>query len=525
MDLSSDTRTSEPSRLTQSLPYVIPVLTGLVLAVPHLADQIWYDEAFTLNIFATGRLSDALTNYSAPNNHVVFSLLITVWRWLAGGESFSIFFLRLIPATAFLLSVAIVTRTATKLSGTPVAGMICGLLLATSHVALNFSLQIRGYSFSLLPVSLALFSAVQYFERPRWQPVIVYMTCACLAVGTIPTNVIPFAVLAVWLIGMSILNRVYRQTKHIVQVLLMILSPATGIIWYAAVFEDLLKHARGYPTNFTVQYVATHFLRASLGDFLWLAPLFLVGLVITISHLRRPSFAPQPNKNAAFLLLGACLITPTVLLCFTASVPFPRTLVPFLPLWLTAIGLIASTVYPWAWNKYRTVAQAALAIIIFTMILAGHHRENTGAGYDKRHTTDDRPQNLYDLYYHHRFTPAKVISWLDTFSRRRPFVAITDHSDLMALDFYLQAICPNGLGGRGRVFVYYKTENPRPIHQALQQGIPLIFVTHQESNVQEMADRIGYSPKSKIHKLADFGFFKIFGFQSFPEAPAVPPPG
>ena len=144
--MNTNTRLAH-SGLRNALPLALVLLTGLGLALPHLRDEVWYDESYTLDYFATGNLGHAFTRYHEPNNHILFSALLSVWRGVTDAAPV----LRLLPLMFFLVALVLLAAGAARLAG-GVAGMLAGMLFATSHVTLNFALQLRGYGPSWLPV-------------------------------------------------------------------------------------------------------------------------------------------------------------------------------------------------------------------------------------------------------------------------------------------------------------------------------------------------------------------------------------
>ena len=61
------------------------VLLAMVSELPHLTDDAWQDEAATLMLFAAHSLGRAFSDYSMPNNHMLFSTILSLWR--ARGDS------------------------------------------------------------------------------------------------------------------------------------------------------------------------------------------------------------------------------------------------------------------------------------------------------------------------------------------------------------------------------------------------------------------------------------------------------
>ncbi|MCX7934765.1 MAG: hypothetical protein N3A66_05850, partial [Planctomycetota bacterium] len=93
----------------------------------------------------------AFRDYHAPNNHVLFSAGLSLWRRFLTWCGAPYLFLRFFPYLLFVLAV-IATATAFRRFGGALAGGIAAVLFASSHVTLNFAAELRGYGPSWLPL-------------------------------------------------------------------------------------------------------------------------------------------------------------------------------------------------------------------------------------------------------------------------------------------------------------------------------------------------------------------------------------
>lgn len=501
--------TSRPAARSRSVPAAaalaaLAVLAALLLAVPHLADQLWYDEAYTLEFFASGGLGRAFGDYHAPNNHVLFSAALSLWAPLAGGAAA----LRLLPLAAFLAAVAVLWLAVDRLAG-PLAATLAALLLAAGHVALSFALQLRGYGPSWLPVAGALAAAAMHLEKPRLSTAALYAACASLAVGLLPTNLLAVSVTGVWaaaLLAAGAPRLTWRTALHSAGLLA---APLPGLVCYLGVWGQFLQQARSFDphTGLTRLEVAGSLPAATLPEVWWLWPLVAVGLaVLAIGARRERSWSPR-SPRGQLLFVAACLAVPPAALLAAPRAPFPRTLVPLLPLWWTAAALPAAAALRRAGQALGPRAALAPAAVVFAALPAmAALREADGAGYWLRHPrAEDRPQDLHDHYYHHGFRPAEAVAALRDLARRGPCLALTDEADIWSL-----RRCSGG------AVAYYRAgwlARPWP-DQA--RGRAVFIVTCSPERARKVAEHLAavapedMRPAGPPREIRNTGFFKIY---------------
>lgn len=148
------------------------LLFAALLYTPFLLRTIRLDEAVTWRLY-TRDLGTALLDWSMPNNHKTYSVLVWMTRvlWPA------LLALRL-PAFFFtLLSIALLYRLAGEAWGRQ-AGAVAALLWATNPVIAEYAVNGRGYSLTLMLMLLWLWS-----KRARSTGILAFGL-----VLTIPTN-------------------------------------------------------------------------------------------------------------------------------------------------------------------------------------------------------------------------------------------------------------------------------------------------------------------------------------------------
>ncbi|MBN2712452.1 MAG: hypothetical protein JXR97_08500 [Planctomycetes bacterium] len=500
--------------------YCIPIGIVLYLCAPHLADEIWYDEAYTLIHYASGDILKPFTDYSAPNNHVLFSACLTLWQRMLGGE-YNIAMLRLLPLLTLSASLILLISGTAKLADRKSAA-VAALLFGTSHVVLNFSLQLRGYPFSWLPVSAAFFALAYHLEQPRWWTYLAYTLASVIAVATLPTNVIPVLCLSAWA-AFEIYRRDPGIKKNRTAMLWLFISPALGGLAYINILKEMANCAATFKTGFTVSYVTSHYLWATLVDYWWLAPFFLLGCYGIVTGGKTciadsgKDKAPNVCAPCPIAMLLACIAVPLMFLLAMPNKPFPRNLIPLLPIWYASLGMISTKGLE---RLGKTNAFAAAVALCLALTICGKVREGDNAGYADRYTSEDRPQDLYDLYYMNGFKPREILEIVDEAAKDRSFSFFADNSDLYSLIYIIANQYGDGFGPyKTKVHNYESIARGGLTDRSLSKR-PL-FIACSPDNAIIMAEHISGSRINKgwvAEKIADTGFFKLYAITKAEES-------
>jgi hypothetical protein len=160
----------------------------LCFCASRLGNNLWYDEAYTLIHFVSQPWYRIVTDYSAPNNHIFFSLLLRPVYLLSDQEVP----LRL-PGFAFAVGTLWCTFQIGKHFGGVVTGALATLWLGVTQMFLNYVLEIRGYGLSLFLTSLLGWFALRPLAEERIKLILARIaTIGTLAalIWTIPTNLL-----------------------------------------------------------------------------------------------------------------------------------------------------------------------------------------------------------------------------------------------------------------------------------------------------------------------------------------------
>jgi len=317
---------------------LVIVLLSAALRVAFLSQPMRFDEAFSYLRFASRPLSEGLTNYSEPNNHLFHTLLVHITTSIFGDQPWAI---RLPAFFAGIVLVPLV-YTVTRLHYNAEAGLLAAVLTGSSSVLVEFSTNARGYTLvcccfvALLGLGIILRHCAHV---ERW---LLFAVLAAAGIYTVPTMLYPLGVVAVWLL-LSILVEHRGQTRRnlLVSWLLALLLAAglTTLLYLPTItisgLDSLIGNRYVQPLmweSFTLQIPV-------LWRQMWLTwnrdiPallqwILIIGFATSLVFHRRMARHPVP-----VVLAGALWLIPVLLI--QRVVGFPRTWLFLLPLYFIA---------------------------------------------------------------------------------------------------------------------------------------------------------------------------------------------
>ncbi len=503
-------------RLYAVLPYLFILFSGLYLAAPHLGHEIWYDESYTVLNYASRGMIRPFTDYSAPNNHVLFSAMLAAWKdWLLP-ERFSVLHLRLLPLL-FFLGAVFLTIAASAGRGARMPGFLAGVVFAASHVTLNFALELRGYGMSWVPVAGAWWALSAYIENPQWWKAGLYALCSFAAVGILPTNLMVLGVICAWA-GVILVARAEWMLRPVLWRILFICAvPFAGLVNYAGVWRELMSQSDRWNHAASVPGIMRHWYWTTLCDLWWLAPFGVAGVFLLVGQVRDCDWSPG-RARSTLLLAGCAVVIPPACMLVLRYPPYPRNLVPMLPIWCGCIGLLLGPLTEYRHEWRRTARCFCLSLLAVVLVMLAVRRERDLAGFARRNSIGSRPQDLYDQYYQYRFHPAEAVNILHDLAARERIVIFTDNSDLWALIFAIKTQHMNGVGAP---FMYFKDDRlTRTSLAELIHDRRLVLLTCNRNRATALLRHLrnllpcARQFTGKSLRIADTGFFKIYAVEA-----------
>jgi hypothetical protein len=407
---------AERSRALQ--PWHWFVLTAAV-PVAHCASRLnldlWHDEIYTIDVFVRRGPRFIVSDYHLPNNHVLFSLL----EWPFYCLSDSNFVLRLAPFVCAIGTLIVLFRLAWRLAGLPCA-VTSTALLGLNQMFLNFAIQVRGYSLSMLLAAFLGSLAVMQPGKLVWRRWVATALVGAAFLYVLPTNVLFFLPLTAIAVGMTLANKPGKK-QVAAEALAWLTAPALALLCYLPILDQIRKaSASSSPSSWSyLPVIAGNFFRPATHDFLWFAPLVVLGLLAWASP-RRPT---QRNWGVAMLcggvIGGACLLTGALRIS-----PFERVYCPLLVFLALAGGWLLAELADAVRRRMAgsvessaTVALVVISLVIWPQLWTYPKRLETHR--NEFNATHPWPQSDgwpiadgYYCYYAANYRPSAVVNYL-----------------------------------------------------------------------------------------------------------------
>ena len=169
-------------------------LIALVLRVVLITKPIQYDEAYTFIFYASRSLNNILANYSAPNNHILHTILVAAAYRLLGASPW---ILRLPALVAGTLAVPAAYLAARRFFSLHQA-LAAAAALAVTPGLIAYSANGRGYTMVTLFALLLANLAGNLVQRQSKSALAAYAITGALGFYTIPIFLYPMAGISLW---------------------------------------------------------------------------------------------------------------------------------------------------------------------------------------------------------------------------------------------------------------------------------------------------------------------------------------
>ncbi|HBC89172.1 MAG TPA: hypothetical protein DCZ94_19710 [Lentisphaeria bacterium] len=300
---------------------------------------LWFDEALTLMDFVMRPdLLDIYRQYNIPNDHIVYNILLRLW--IEGCNAVP--FLAKISLRSFTVATAFASLALLiffwKRRFKPETVFTACLCLILSLPFTIYATAVRGYMLSFLLILVALEAALLYKEKGRPAMLILFFFLSFLACGVIPTNIIAFAAIYLFLLPSLKPKEIFSDRT----ILLAIIPVASLLLFYIPIFGKFMKVLslkEGWSGGIDA---SIHFYSAFIISFL---PL----IILTVLGKFSAKDKSAPLKNMITLLI---FLIPLIIFMLKSPSPFPRAFFCLWPVWLFILCSYADSAIPLLREKY-----------------------------------------------------------------------------------------------------------------------------------------------------------------------------
>lgn len=174
---------------------LIIIAAVIVNSARFFQRPIFYDEAYTFNIFASRPLLRIISDYHLPNNHIFHSILVHFAYRIFGNQ------LWVVRLPAFLAGTFLVPAgylAARRIFDADTALLSAGLI-GFAPILINYSTNARGYSILCL-VTVVLITLGDYVQKtPNKVGWIFLAVFSVVGFYTVPTMLFPFGAICLWM--------------------------------------------------------------------------------------------------------------------------------------------------------------------------------------------------------------------------------------------------------------------------------------------------------------------------------------
>ncbi|MCS7238229.1 MAG: hypothetical protein NZ899_08170 [Thermoguttaceae bacterium] len=528
-------------RHTSSQFWILAACLPICLCAARLNADLWHDEAYTLVNFASHPVARIVTDYSAPNNHILYTIILHATYLISDQE----FVLRL-PGLGFAIGCLICAFLAGKFWAGLLGGVAATVWLGLTQMFLIHVMELRGYGLSLLLAAILALLALPR-ESGHKNPMTFRRVGAFLAswaiVYTIPTNllvVIPLGGLVLFWEGRAAPAGLVRGQSP-----WWVAGTCAGVLSYLPVREQLRQAASGTGWDVVANArLLVDFFRAACYDWwpaigLAMALLAISGLIQLWEKSRQSSAHVGPClenfkcKSGHFLAWAlAGTLGPFIVAAALGVRPFVRNFFPCLFFLATGCGVI----FAQAVNKIaRLSAQAKLRLRnegnLATMPPRAGEKSASGPGLDqsqeenwqvalatgfvltllvlpqlltypdrlaerrRRERVQDGYYNFYAARYGPRTTVQALYRFANAFGKGRNVRVIFPPLEYYPLAYYLAREHPRDIGW-----------DP----QAKEEVLFLIVPEYQAAEEVLKTHEITLGDAEAIEFLGDFGFYQLY---------------
>jgi hypothetical protein len=358
----------------------------------YLEQPMRYDESWTFLVYVNQRWLDVF-NYSAPNNHVLNSLLIKLSTITWGGHPVVI----RLPAFLFGLgSVFLTYRLANRLWG---GGYVASLIMASMPYLILFSTNARGYSALVFFTLLFLLIGIQLLTSLDTTPLIKLSLVTSVGIFNMPVMIYPILCSTAWIVVSLVIDKksLYVIIIKFLVPFALLTSAITTLMYLPVIYAtailnngitnafDLLLNNNyvqiGNFRDFSLEFL--YHLNTSIRVIFRDIPLILLISIILLILIGIVVEYRQKNFIMSKILASFLLLTGGLLL-LSRNIPYTRTWIYLIPV----LALAADRGAHFIWSRssqrgkgiFEIVALCGALAVVVNLVASGNLRNYSDTG-------------------------------------------------------------------------------------------------------------------------------------------------
>jgi 4-amino-4-deoxy-L-arabinose transferase-like glycosyltransferase len=359
----------------ESLLLVAIFILGLIPRLLLLNRPIEYDEAYTFTQFARYPFLKIISDYSAPNNHVLNTILVRIVYLLLGDQAWQI---RIPAFLAGLLIILCAYMLGRMLYNKTVGYLAAGMLAALPDFIIR-SVSARGYTLVVLMTLLSFIMAGYLIRSKNLFGWCLLSLFGALGFYAVPIMVYPLGVVYLWLfLSIFVLDPQQYSRGNWIKYLIFsaILTTGLTVFFYSPILLSPnavnIYHQNNtlHPLNFTEWFqIFPVRLDSLLTEWQGYLPpvwpvIIVIGLILSLVWIKKNNKFKVPTQLAFILALSLLLLIQRP----DSVTRIWLWIVPLLAIWSSA-GLVSSLLWIRSHSIRNIVTMAVPMIIIAGMAI------------------------------------------------------------------------------------------------------------------------------------------------------------
>jgi hypothetical protein len=238
------------ARRLDLLVMTLLILVGIVARMAFMSLPLKYDEAWSYVDFAAKPLAYGLSTYDTTNNHIFYTLMMSLSVQIFGSELWAI---RLPAFFAGVLTIPMAFQVARRFYRDKRAAWLASALVAGVSALIEFSASGRGYSTTTLLFLALLALASDLLRAPspgRWGALALL---SALGLYTVPIMLYPLGVVWGWLLVSLLLE---KRGGVLRRMLMGLMLSAVGVVLLTLLFYAPVLLSGSWQQGETTQVIA-----------------------------------------------------------------------------------------------------------------------------------------------------------------------------------------------------------------------------------------------------------------------------
>ena len=496
---------------------LLVLIAYLIFQFPFLRMDLWNDEIYTLKYFTLVSPLTTVTDYHAPNNHILFNLINNFFLRMIGEKSvYTImehtWVLRIVSLLYSFGAVFFTFKLAEKISSRATA-ILSIVFLCSSVPFYNYAVEIRGYSLSIFLLTAISYYLFCYLESPLRKLVFILIILIAASIYTIPLNLYPVISMCVFLFLILVVSIAFSKIEKANSEWILYRKKSIVLIggFISGVLLSLLLYAGIYKQVFYNEYVIpdaefSHekwiaLIKEVFVFFFsyryWILPLLCVGLGIKMFLMITKK---GQTEFIFFIFLLCMLLVPFAISYARKDAPPDRTFINLIPFFAMLMAWLADGIFTLITDrKLRIVLLLCIGAYCFVNLQIEMNKVDDHMLNDIR--TSGRSHNLYYNYYLAHFKPLSVVKkFNESVYKNGDFVVIHDSEphdlpEYLAkynIPFHDFSLVDSVLKSREKVYLF--SRYPGEIESNS-------FLTLHQCNVRLISDEISYHNVLELERI------------------------